>query len=1131
MIFKILYIYFHVPARSLANFFLLTAMLSTGTVWGQTDITSLDGIDDADGHYVITQNISGGTAGVTTFNGTLEAAIDPTTHMPYRISGLTAPLFTTLTGTVRNLVLDNVNISGHTGNTGAIACTANGSARIYNVGILGGSVGGSNDVGGLVGFLDGNARVVNCYSYADITGGDTVAGIVGYNKVATTAATVNTGTMVMNCMFYGDITGGNKRSPVFGGNNIANLQGGLNTFNYYAYDQLPTSHLTSGMYNSTLATEGKYLTRHEFYRLLLNSNRKLAAFYVTGNVADANLMLKWVLETADRTIDNPKPYPILKAQGYYPSIINPDFDNAPDSSSVGRNHGGKLGKTLSVTISESNTTSGGQTKPEGASITTGSLTLQRTDKDFDRFNYNYDKVQLPYYNEVGTGNYTSNKVVTGWKIISMSPTPASDPYTSANYPTSGITDYPNHNYADRKSVNKDLYSVSKRVFSQGAYFDVPYGVTSITIEPYWGNAIYVADPNYDVVYNKDYGGKQNVTQTGTQVDNNTQFNNQSVKTSITGLGSGTTVYDNAVVLVGNFHLNGVPSNGNTPFTVMSVDENNDHEPDYSLIYHHIGRLNVSPIRYDFLNVIGTSQAQRPNGASLICNMTIYKTKGWFEITNTALLYFPQFEYENTGNSDNNNNSGKVNAPLILLGGVFDQFVSTQRDQVNGKVYYIHVGGNVWIYEFGMGTHGDGSQSTPHVPVSVTGGEYPGFYLTGTYNANAKVSNDNAECYISGGYFHEVAGASQEAINGNVQWQIYNADIDNFYGGGTNDAKPITGHVTVDIYNSHVTTYCGGPKFGNMQQGKKVTTNAEGCVFGKFFGAGFGGLSYTRKKYFDAVSYNFNELQKYYYCPTKPGSHQNERGKYYDGTSTYAPDTKYGQKGPGVATDFDYEFFIWSSGKTGARFYIKYASFSLAQCNDVESNLKGCTIENNFYGGGSLGKVVGNVTSELDGCTVKGNVFGAGYSASVPTLEVRNEGFTINPNFNSAAGIFEPGVFSGTTTFQWKNGTFPSNGSLDPAFAEGKVTTDIDLSKTNLGSVSGTVTLTIKGDSEIGTQGDATTGNVYGGGDESTVNNATPANATTSVILLGNTHVRGNVFGGGNSGIVSGATTVTIGSGE
>ena len=1132
MIFKNLYIFFHVPARSLANFFLLTAMLSTGTVWGQTEIDELSDIENADGHYVITQNISGGTAGVTTFNGTLEAAIDPTTHMPYRISGLTAPLFETLTGTVRNLVLDNVNISGHTGNTGAIAGTANGSARIYNVGILSGSVGGSNDVGGLVGFLDGNARVVNCYSYADITGGDTVAGIVGYNKVSTTAATVNTGTMVMNCMFYGDITGGNKKSPVFGGNNIANLQGGLNTFNYYAYDQLPTSHLTSGMYNSTLATEGKYLTRHEFYRLLLNSNKKLAAFYAsttTTTVAPGD-MLKWVLETADRTNNNPKPYPILKAQNYYPSIINPDFTNAPDSSSVGRNHGGKLGKTLSVTISSAQTT-GGQTKPDGASITTSSLTLVRTDKDFDHFNYNYDKVQLPYYNDVGEGNYTGNKVVTGWKIISMSPTPTSDPYTASNYPTSGITDYPNHNYADRKSVNKDLYSVSKRVFSQGAYFDVPYGVTSITIEPYWGNAIYVADQYYDVVYKNDYSGKQGVSATGTQVDNNTKFNNQSVKTSITGLGAGTTVYDNAVVLVGNFHLDGVPSNGTTPFTMMSVDMDNDHEPDHSLIYHHKKRLNICPIRFDFLDVIGTAQAQKPNGASLICNFTICKTRGWFEVTNTALIYSSQFEYENLGNGDNNNNASKADAPLILLGGVFDQFVSTQNSNVNGKVYYIHVGGNVWIKEFGMGTHSDGKQSTPHVPVSVTGGEFPGFYLTGTYNSNAEERTDNAECYISGGYFHEAAGASQEAIKGNVRWQIYNADIDNFYGGGTNDAKPIRGNVTVDIYNSHVTTYCGGPKFGNMQEGKKVTTNAEGCVFGEFFGAGYGGLSYVRKKYFDATSYDWNNLQKYYYWLTSPNSHQNERGKYYDGTTTDAVDSRYGKKGPGVATDFDYEFFVWSTGQTGARFYIKFASFSLAQCNDVESKLKGCTIENNFYGGGSLGKVVGDVTSELDGCTVKGNVFGAGFSARVPTLEVRNAGFTQNPKFNSESGMFEPGVFSGTTTFNWKNGSFPANGKADPAFAEGNVTTDINLEKTNLGSVSGTVTLTIKGDSEIGTQGDATTGNVYGGGDESTVNNATPANATTSVILLGNTHVRGNVFGGGNNGSVSGATTVTVGSGE
>ena len=1104
---------------------LLTALLLMCTTGarGQTNITSLSAITDPAGNYRLTSDVSGsGHTSIASFSGTLEAAINPDTKMPYRITDLDAPLFTTLTGTVKNLVLEGVSISGNSGNTGAIACTASGdNARIYNIGILSGSVGGTDNTGGIAGQLSGKARVVNCYSFATITGGTNVGGIVGNNSATTTAASINT--MVMNCMFYGDITGGSTKSPVYGGTNIANLQGGLNTFNYYAYEKLPTSHITSGKYNSTLAVEEKYLNRFEFYRLLLNSNKKLAAFYVTGNVADANLMLKWVLETADRTIDAPKPYPILKAQGYYPSIINPDIENAPDSATVGRKHGGKLGRTLSVTISSAQTT-GGQTKPSGATITTSSLTLQRTDKDFDRFNFNYDKVQLPYYNDVGTGNYTGNRVVTGWKITAITAI-SGDPYTLANYPTTGITDFPNHNYADRKSSNKDLYSVSKRVFSQGAYFDVPYGVTSITIEPYWGKAYYIADQYYDVVYKNDYSGKQGVSQTGTQVNTSTTlFNEQNVETSIERAlnninnnmgGWGPTVYDNALVLVGNLHLNTVPQNGTTPFTMTSVDMDNDHEPDYSLIYHHTGRSSITPIRFDFLNIPGTAQAQKPNGASLICNFTIFKTRGWFETTNTALFYTSQLEYENL---DNNT---KTDAPLILLGGVVDQFVSTQSKTVTGKTIYIHVGGNVWIKEFGMGTHSDGSQSTPHVPVSVTGGEFPGFYLTGTYKADANVRTDNAECYISGGYIHEAAGASLEQINGNVHWQIYNADIDNFYGGGINDAKPITGNITVDIYNSYVTTYCGGPKFGNMQTGKKVTTNAEGCVFGKYFGAGFGGTSLAKKKYYDLDTYNWNTLQGYY---------TTDRGKYFDGSSTQSSQISgkdYGRKGPGVATDFDYEFFVWSTGKTGARFYVKFAAFSLARCNDVESNLKGCTIENNFYGGGSLGKVVGTVTSELEDCVVKGNVFGAGYSASLPTLEVRDAGFTQNPNYNKDSGMFEPGTFSGTTPFTWKNATEASvsltNGQSGSDLTTNHyIYTNIDLSKSNLGSVDGNVNLTIKGKSKIG--GLPGKGNVYGGGEQSYV---TGASHKVKVTLQGDTEVEGNVFGGGDEGIVEGSTEVNM----
>ena len=1148
----------------------LTLELVPTIVSKSSDIKSMGGYYKLTSDFFIDESV--GTSS-SPFMGTIDGQLTPITGT------WGAPLVAYAEdATIKNIVINYVSINETTANTnvGAIVSNALGETRIYNCGILDGSVSGTEYVGGLVGYLcdkeaNKGSRVINCFSYADVSGGTVVGGIVGYNKFVSKATDIRT--MVMNCMFYGDITGGSTVSPVYGGVNIDNLQGGLNTFNYYAYDKLKTKAITD--YNCALAVEEKYLNRFEFYRLLLNSNKKLAAFYASKADATVNPgdMAKWVLETADRSISgrDPYPYPILKAQGYYPSIINYDVENADlltlengRPKEEDRNMGGKLG-TLSVTISAP---SGWPNKPSDAKLlnedgtereTARTIELIRTDKDPDHFNFNYDKVQLPYYNDYGTKNYTSNKVVTGWKITAIDAV-TDDPYTSSNYPTSGIKDYPDHNYADRKSSNKDLYSISGRVFSQGAYFDVPYGVTSITIEPYWGSAVYVADQCYDVVYKNDFSGKQQVTNTGTQVASDTKFNNQSVSNSINVSSlKGTTVYDNAVVLVGNLHLDGVPSNGDTPFTIMSVDEDNDHEPDYSLIYHHKGRLNVSPIRFDFLNVPGTSQAQRPNTASLACNVSIFKTKGWFEITNTALLYFSQFEYENLGTGDNNNNTGKKDGPLILQGGVFDQFVSTQSSKVNGKVYYIHVGGNVWFHEFGMGTHSDGGESTPHVPVSVTGGDYDGFYLTGTYNSNAAVRDDNAECYISGGRFKEVAGAAQEQLggqkddltvatdNGNVHWQIYDADITEFYGGGVNDAKPVQGNITTDIFNSHVTTFCGGPKFGNMyanQAGtikKTVTTKAEGCTFTKFFGAGYGGTSYSRKKYYDKEKYDFSSWQKDYY---KPGG--GDRGKYYDGVTTDAVSSQYGKKGVGVATDFDYEFFIWSKGNTGGRFFVKFASFSVAQCNDVESTLTNCTINDSFYGGGSLGKVTGTAKSVLDGCTVNGNVFGGGYSATLPSIEVRDAGFTKVPNYNANSGMFEPATLSGTTTFTWKNISEANpalqldngkikNGTSGSNLTNHYVYTDQDL--TTLGQV-GHTDLTIKGNTYVHGMiykysDDGTTvvssehsGGVFGGGDESAVN------GDTKVDIQG-TDASGinNVYGGGNTADVVGSTTVSATGGK
>ena len=1170
---------------------------ATFTLKSFEKITKLSEIKDENGSYEINGSFEWdsrysniGTSSKP-FKGVLEG-----NFVPFELKKDNNPLFEKVDGAIiKNVIISEASVST-SGITGAICCTAIGASRIYNCGILSGTVGSTGTstadnstdcCGGLVGLLDGTSRVINCYSFATITDGNRVGGIVGYNNVATSTDSSKPATylktMVMNCMFYGDITGGNKVSPVYGGKEILNIGSGttlntygLNTYNYYAYDELKTVNSKKIDYpNCALAAKKQYLNRFEIYRQLLNGNRKLAALYATGDASkgegENTEMAKWVLDTSI------KPYPILKKQGYYPSVVNNYSSSINNGSSV-INYSVSIApttpesqKTLSVTLT-------------GAGITTTSLTLPITDKDPGHFNYNYHKVQLPYFNDVGTGNYTGNNVVTGWIIKSMT-NGTQGSFTTGSDVTfdedGNITSTP-YNFADRNTYAKDIYSASNpRVFSQGAYFDVPNGVTGITIEPYWGKAAYICDPNYDVLVAFITGSNAgnvgtNVEALGTQ-GNSLLPSGQTIYTDVTTALeslSGSSVYDNALVLVGNLHLYNVPSeDGDKAFTIMSADFDKDNEPDYSLIYTHYNRTAVSPIRFDFLNVPGMAMAQKPKNATTFRNVSIFKPKGWFEVTNTCQISFVQFEYDNGGKA-----SATSSAPLILLGGEFEQFVSTQNTNINADDYkdrtsYIHVGSNVYFKEFNNGTHSDGWYATKHIPISVTGGDYDNFYLSGAYRPDAQVVKDNAECYISGGNFGEVAGAGQQQIDGNVYWQIYNADIREFYGGGVNSDKPITGNIIVDIYNSHVTTYCGGPKFGDMQkQGsttitwarnkdgssigsrqstidtdRSVTTNATGCEFGRYFGAGFGGIAYVRKRTRDATTTPWS---------TWEGDYTGIKGNYYNGTSTHigdnaTSDPKGSKAGPGVAVDFDYEFFVWSSGATGGRFYVKFASLSFATTNDVVSNLNDCDITGNFYGGGNLGKVDGTITSTLNGCRIGGNVFGAGYSASTPKVPYRNGGFANDksyPDIDTNAGVFIDGVKSTNVVDLDLNPGISHSDGESAIGTSGKIDTDFSENDLKaLGTVSGVVTLNINnytansntvqsvitGDVFGGGAMSKTTsnvnvnisggsvGNVYGGGDQGAVG------GNTIVTLSGNATINGNVFGGGNKAAVTGSATVNI----
>lgn len=1134
---------------------------ATFTLKSLTRITKLSDIKDQYGCYEIGSSFTwdSRTANIGTSSKPFKGVLDGN-FVSFDLNKDNNPLFEKVEDAIiRNVIISEATVST-SGITGAISCTATGASRIYNCGILSGTVGSTGTstannstdcCGGLVGLLDGTSRVINCYSFATITGGNRVGGIVGYNNVTTTSVSSSTiKTMVMNCMFYGDITDGTKVSPVYGGIEIDNRKTtssqGLNTYNYYAYDELKKeSSKKIDYYNCALAAKNQYLTRFEIYRQLLNGNRKLAALYATGDASkgegENTEMAKWVLDTSI------KPYPILKKQGYYPSVAN-NYSSSIDNGSSVINYS----VSIAPTTPESQTTL--SVTLTGTGITTASLTLPITDKDPEHFNYNYHKVQLPYFNDVGTGNYTGNNVVTGWIIKSMT-NGTQGSFTTGSDVTfdedGNITSTP-YNFADRNTYAKDIYSASNpRVFSQGAYFDVPNGVTGITIEPYWGKAAYICDPNYDVLvaFNSSSNTGTNVEALGTQ-GNSLLPSGQTIYTDVaTALESlsGSTVYDNALVLVGNLHLYNVPSGGDKAFSIMSADFDKDNEPDYSLIYTHYNRTAVSPIRFDFLNVPGMAMAQKPKNATTFRNVSIFNPKGWFEITNTCQISIVQFEYDNGDKA-----SATTSAPVILLGGEFEQFVSTQKTNINKNDYkdrtsYIHVGSNVYFKEFNNGTHSDGWYATKHIPISVTGGDYDNFYLSGAYRSDAQVVKDDAECYISGGNFGEVAGAGQQQIDGNVYWQIYNADIREFYGGGVNSDKPITGNITVDIYNSHVTTYCGGPKFGDMQKKGKttitwatnkdgsntdsrqsdidadrtVTTNATGCEFGRYFGAGFGGIAYVRKRTQDATTTPWS---------TWEGDYTGIKGNYYDGTSTHigdnSGDPKGSKAGPGVAVDFDYEFFVWSTGATGGRFYVKFASLSFATTNDVVSNLNDCDITGNFYGGGNLGKVDGTITSTLNGCRIGENVFGAGYSASRPKVSYRNGGFAdanSYPSIDTNAGVFIDGVKSTNVNELELNPGQTLSDATTAIGTAGKIDTNFTEADLNsLGTVASTVTLNITDYTEGSTtKKTEITGHVFGGGDSSAVT------GDIKVTLEGDVEVHGNVYGGGNEGEVSGSTEVNI----
>ena len=1138
-----------------------------------TFITDVNNGTAADKCFKLISDISAsGVAEITTnFTGSFDGG-------GYTISGLSHPLFNIIVGgVVKNVMLKNVQISG-SGNVGAIAGEASGYTRIYNCGILPSdnkyenesSYVSSSDgnCGGLVGLLNDDSRVINCFSYANITGGTTVAGIVGYNGFASTTKVTDgkytqLKTAIVNCMFYGNISGGTTRYPVYGGNKILNNTAtGINNYDFYRAEA-NLGLVDNDHYNCSWPAKEEYLTHYEYYRYLLNSNRELCGWWVSAPSApsemsttdvqevpkDASLMAKWVLDPSIA------PYPILKAPGKYYSAINQDPDNRInpvsktwESRSTSSNtittkaapdtEGQKLG-SITVNINKGRGLGGSSSK----NITITAMDIENND-------FCYGKIQLPYYNSIFGdpnssdwttrygGNY-GDKVVVGWEITSV--TGGTEGELVKNWETG-------YNFADRDCTNKD----KERIFAQGGYYYVPNGVSAITITAKWADAVYLdnsADHSYDRVYmsyntnpNKNIG--YHFAPAGSRPSS--LGNGETVQTaSVSSKIPDGSVYEKAIVLVGNHQYRTDGNDVGTEdkgCTIISADFNFDDEPDYSLIWQlgtKTNRQNICPIRFDFLPVIEMGLAMKEDASTQYYSLGCYLPLGHFEVTETSLIRFGQFEF---GNS-----TREKDAPLILNGGIYDQYCkgTKAKNTADDHIDYVILGGNVYIPTFSPGAHvNDGAKyPTRHCAVNVLGGRINNLYLTGNFNNGVTPNTDNPHCYIDGGNFKQIAAAAKEGIKGDVYFKINHSVIEEFYGGSTLADKLVTGNINVTVDNSKIAKYCGGPKFGNMtldavnpENNKTVTTNATGTTFGVYYGGGNGGTSYvqyasTDKTVEDATgSYNWDNSS-------------------WGNLTSYTPNT-YRSGGKNYMADYEMEIVNSSAGtdaKKGIfRTYLYAAQFSATNTGPITNNLTNCKVLTSFYGGGNLGGVIGDVTSTLTDTEIMGSVFGAGYSASVPEVTIYNKNKTA-PTLNVYTGIItptpDPDPNSTSTTYTWcyKNKTtdevIPSGvvipagvGTGNPTFEYGgKKYFYTEESLENLGTVTGKVTLNIEGTTTVAHS-------VYGGGEESGVGGNTEVNVKGGTI--GTTGkggaTWGNVFGGGKgkendvtAGLIKGNTNINI----
>ena len=805
-----------------------------------------------------------------------------------------------------------------------------------------------------------------------------------------------------------------------------------------------------------------------------------------------------------------------------------------------------------------------------------------------------------------------DRILTGWKL------------TSVIKNGKEITEFiepENQNYADKTNANKDIGTT----YAQNGWYIVPDGVTEITVEAVYARAIYVRSP-YDKMYYDEYHifyyGENNdgkTTLDGQAVakssdDNDGSTEEKAVATlkkayELMTASSDLTVYDTAFVLCGdmyeiNYHTSGnkyateiagtyknysnknlgYNSSKTKPVTITNKNKSNYNFYTISPAYD----LNVySSLRLDniYLTILPIDNVKKVHTESSVAVNTYVRNRQ-FRFQNSNMI----FETTETVTSDSiamwyrdikfmKINGGKwnptyeydiVNATLngsncIVIGGLANiGYISTSsvENRTNSENYI----------------------TNPHKLVITGGNITEGIYGTG-YVHGGNIKGD-VYVFVSGGKIANIFGGGNGSVypneeeNGNVNIIITGGIFGNIYGGGKYYTSKIYGDVNIKVNNAKVTGNIYGGGIGGQVEGNVNIDIKSSKISGNIFGGGLGltdKIEYTiffENSILNEGKSNYNnkaEISKI----TKWDEAPNKFPAYDESTSEIIA-RKYHQCKYNSNS-------LYTFSEIGIKYFLSLSTIG----KDITMNIENSTIEQNIYGGGSIGLVQGNINVIMKNTNVDGTVYGGGDGKTTSTaveiyspIQDYKELTSVGMDNNTKVGDFSwisddnilryfKGIYDGknkvvynedntTTAFSelsseaqeviTKYGTEQLVYSSDAdklGYVEGDITLKIEggsyksaiYGGGNSGQVKGKVTLEIEKAS--------TSQDIYAGGNIGNVEQDTKLiiNSGTygtvfgggySGKVLGNSIVKvikgtyTNVYGGGNQSYIQGSTDVTVG---